>query len=203
MFDEFGPAHPAQPPAGAMNAAIRRGRAIRRRRVTAATSAAALSLVLTTGFVLLQPLRTDKALLVPVPPAATTAAPDYSIITTVGLSSEKTDLDAGTLTKITTHDGVLTLIVDREKLYFGDAAKAHNGGKVPPDDMYIEEGAKNLTFVLDPHASLTIVNNDLAIEKATPAQLIHKLRDGNMYIWMRHTNGPNGPVTALAQQYHP
>jgi len=48
-----------------------------------------------------------------------------------------------------------------------------------PDDLYIEEGAQNLTFVPDARASVTILGNGTTNVRATAAQLIHNfVREG-------------------------
>jgi hypothetical protein len=220
MFEEFGPTNPPLPPAGALEQAMTRGRKIRRQRRASIASGLALSAVLIGGLALANPLSTDKAFVVP---AKTTAPTDYSAIPAT--TSDEPGLDFGKLSKITTAaDGTITLHVDREKFYLGEEAVAHNKGKIPLGD-YIQEdldGDQELSFTLDPKASIRVTarlssNGEQveAPETLTPQQLIANLdkldlpaapdpdTDGRPLLWMRHTGGGNGPVSAIADQFVP
>jgi hypothetical protein len=150
-------------------------------------------------------------------PAAATA--DYSPIpATPALSSQVDSLDFGTLTKITTSNGIVTLHLDRSHFYLGDAAKAHNKGKTPLDDFILEDtdGHKDYTFTLDPKASLQAEayltkngeGDNLKRETLTEPELVSRMNkitadsdSAPVLVWLRHTDGLDSPVTALVDQF--
>jgi hypothetical protein len=149
---------------------------------------------------------------------ATVGANYAPIPTTPALSSEADSLDFGTLTKITTNNGVVTLHLDRAKMYMGDAAKAHNKGKAPLDDFIIEDtdGKKDFSLTLDPGASLQAEaqltrsgqGDNLKRETLTQTELISRMqkiestKDGApVMVWLRHTDGLDSPVVALTDQF--
>jgi hypothetical protein len=164
---------------------------------------------------------------IPTSIAATTtaaAAADYSPIPVNPASSKAAKgLDFGTLTKVTTAGGVVTLHVDRAHFYVGAEAKAHNKGKAPLDDFLFQDtdGNKQYTFTLDPKASIQAegnlqdnLENTQERVNLTPAKLIKNMTKLNaqnaksdpdavipVYVWLRHTAGSDGPVTALADQF--
>ena len=158
------------------------------------------------------------------PVAAVTA--DYSPIPIEPGTTPEAErgLDFGILTSITTTNGVVTLHVDRTHFYQGAEAKAHNHGEMPIDDLIFDDtdGAKELTFTLDPKASLQgeaelsqngegnyktrdTITMDHFIKTMTKIDTANAAADPDsrsyVRIWMRHTNGPDGPVTALADQW--
>ena len=234
MFEDFGPANTPLPPAGALEQAMSRGRKIRRQRRAAIISGVALSAALIGGLVLVNPLQSNQSLVVPAEKPTPTSTPlpapthlpaDYSPIpvspATTGAAKY---LDFGTLTKITTTDGVVTLHVNRSKFYMGDEAAAKNGGKAPFDDFLIQDtdGDKEYTFTLDPKASIqaegslqdnmentnTRVNLTLShfVTNMTKLDGLNAVESDtneniHIYVWLRHTDGPDGPVTALADQF--
>ena len=162
--------------------------------------------------------------------AATSAAAgggDYSPIP-VGpaLSGTSRGLDFGRLTKITVKGGVVTLHVDRAHFYAGAQAKAHNKGVVPLDGVLFQDtdGNKEYAFTLDPKASIQ-AEGDLQDNQGNTDERVTLTRDqfirnmtalqaqdagrtdpGSAFrvlVWLRHTDGPDGPVTALADQFLP
>ena len=224
MFDHLGPQDPAGPPAGALQDAVRRGRTLRRRRRAGVASAAALGLVLVGGAALGGPLTGGLgSVTVPPPPAAPAVTRDYSPIPE-NWSSEKGSLDVGLLQKVTVKDGVVTLHVDRELFYTGAGAE-----KVDPQEEeltgYVQrdpDGDRVLTFELDPRASIQAENllrtdtvdgsgegdvgrrtlsRDRFLTNARAA--LGPLELGPVLVWLRHAEGPDGPVTALAEQHTP
>jgi hypothetical protein len=218
MFEDFGPANLPQPPAGALEQAISRGRTIRRQRRVGIITGVALSAALISGIVLINPLHTNKAIVVPADPHPVVPR-DYSPIpTTPALSPQAETLDFGTLTKITTAGGIVTLHVDRAHFYMGDAAKAHNHGKTPLDDFILDDadGKKDYAFTLDPKASIQAEaqltksgeGDNLQRETLTQATFLSRMAkiesspdQSPVLVWLRHTGGPDGPVVALSDQY--
>jgi hypothetical protein len=223
MFEEFGPANPPQPPAGALEQAMTRGRKIRRQRRAGVVSAVALSAAVIGGFALAGPLHSNQSLVVPA--EKPTPPPDYSPIpVSPAASAAAKHLDFGTLTKITTTGGVITLYLDRAHFYVGAEAKAHNKGETPLDDYVFDDtdGKKIFTFTLDPKASIQAEanlqkdqeNTDERV-KLTRAQFVQNMTammtqnagqtDPDsivpVYVWLRHAGGPDGPVTAIADQF--
>jgi len=139
---------------------------------------------------------------------------DYSPIPEV--PGSKSGLDFGILRKVTTSNGVVTLTVDRAAFYMGKEAKAHNKGKEPLNGYLLENtNTRTRTFVLDPKASLQgsiSLRNDPDAgnesETLTPAEFLRNAgralaEDSEPLIWLRHTDGLNGSVTAVSEQYTP
>jgi hypothetical protein len=128
-------------------------------------------------------------------------------------SSEK-GLDFGYLTKVNEKDGTVTLRFDRATFYSGAAATKHNKGVPPDDDYLIVNTNKALrSFPVDPKASI-VASTRLANEPGgesgealTLSEFVTNsqtaLNDSKVPIWVRHTNGLTGPITALAEQYLP
>jgi hypothetical protein len=153
--------------------------------------------------------------------STTTAATatDYSPIpNTPALTPQADSLDFGTLTSVTSTNGVVTLHLDRSHFYMGDAAKAHNNGKAPLDDFIMEDtdGKKDFTLTLDPKASLQAEaqltkageGNNLKRENLSQAELVARMKklqstkgNGPVLVWLRHADGLDSPVVALADQY--
>jgi hypothetical protein len=126
------------------------------------------------------------------------------------------DLDFGFLTKVSDQGGVIAFRFDRAYFYTGEDAKKHNKGVAPPDDYLIVNDNPTLrSFVLAPTASIVAVdalrNQPGAVgrEALTAAQFVANGQralgadPGPVPVWLRHTNGLSGPVTALAEQYLP
>jgi hypothetical protein len=227
MFEEFGPANPPLPPAGALEQAMQRGKKIRRQRHASVASGLVLSAALIGGIALANPFQSNQGLVAPAETTPTTP-PDYSSVPESPYDltpAQQEDLDFGILKSITTANGVVTLHVDRTHFYEGAAAVAHGAGE--SEDWVTEDTdgeGKILDFTLDPKASLLAeaalrpdhspVNANARV-KLTQAQLVASMKylddqakdDPDaaeiVYVWMRHTNGPNGPVTALVDQFTP
>lgn len=151
--------------------------------------------------------------------ASTTAPQDcvrnYSPIS-ANWSTEKGGLDIGRLIKVTSKDGVVKVRMDRVSFYRGPEAKALNGGVVPPND-YLEVNLTTTrrTFTVDPKSSIRASqalgshpSNPPVRETITLAQFIRRahrpanLRDAPL-VWVRHTNGMSGSITAIGEQYVP
>ena len=113
-------------------------------------------------------------------------------------------------------NGVVTLRFDRAAFYTGDEAKKHNHGKVPDNDYLIENtNPAQRSFDLDPGASI-IAADRLRNESGpdgrqtlTVAEFIQNSTQvltgstTDLPVWLRHTDGLSGPVTALSEQYLP
>jgi septal ring-binding cell division protein DamX len=160
----------------------------------------------------------DDATSAPATTAATTAAatrpPNYRPIG-ANPAAEK-DLDFGFLTKVTNTAGQVSLRFDRANFYTGEAAKQHNKGVVPDDDYLIENTNPTLrTFALDPSASIIAANRllsdptDAGPQNLTADELVDNSQTAlagsttGVPVWLRHTDGLTGPVTALSEQYLP
>jgi hypothetical protein len=131
-------------------------------------------------------------------------------------SSSESGLDFGFLTRVVRNDGTVTLRFDRASFYTGAEAKKRNKGKAPENDYLIENtNTTQRSFALDPKASIIAENrlrNDegqvgrqpLTLDefiKNTERELTGSTTD--LPVWLRHTNGLTGPVTALAEQFLP
>src|SRR5690242_15228742 len=120
MFEEFGPANPPLPPAGALEQAMQRGKKIRCQRHAGIVSGLALTAVLIGGVALADPFRTNQGLVTPA--ERTGPPPDYSAIPATPYTlkpAERANLDFGILSSVTTTNGVTTLHVDRTVFYQG------------------------------------------------------------------------------------
>jgi len=179
--------------------------------------------VIVLGLIAITALGIKTALSVPTPmPTVNTAAiqaPDYSPIPDPAW--DEPGLDFGRLTAITTVNGQVTLHLDREKYYTETKAATHNSGGTLLDDYLVEDldGDQELTFTLDPKASIQagaeLSSNGEQVEAPetlTPAELIQNLKELDLptdpdaagpLVWLRHTGGANGPVTAVAEQFVP
>ena len=152
------------------------------------------------------------------------ASADYSAIPETPYSltpAERANLDFGILSSVTTTNGITTLHVDRTVFYQGQEAQAHGAGDSEEWITRDPDGeGKLLTFTLDPKASIQAeasLRNDHDAgsqirENLTPAQLATNttyVTSGKsdagptILVWLRHTGGPNGPVTALVDQFTP
>lgn len=121
-------------------------------------------------------------------------------------------LDFGELVKVTSTGGVVTLHIDRKVMLTGDAIKGRS-----PEEFAIEDPdgvGQELSFVLDPQATLRStegLNNNPdqnTPHTLTEAQFVrnaHRLEADGLItkVWLRHRDGRDGPVTALAEQYIP
>ena len=222
MFEEFGPANPPLPPAGALEQAMQRGKKIRRQRHAGIVSGLALTAVLIGGVALADPFRTNQGLVTPA--ERTGPPPDYSAIPEAPYTlkpAERANLDFGILSSVTTTNGITTLHVDRTVFYQGEEAQAHGAGDAEEWITRDPDGeGKVLTFTLDPKASIQAeasLRNDHDAgsqirENLTPAELATNtdyVTSGKsdagptILVWLRHTGGPNGPVTALVDQFTP
>ena len=147
------------------------------------------------------------------PSASPVAAPDLSPVPQ-GWSSEKGGLDIGYLTGVTRKNGVVKVTIDRVSFFTGEKADALNGDE---DSAYVVSNvnSRKRTFVLDPRASIEAeleLRNDAAEgevgrQKLTVAQFVRNAKQvaegGDTLVWLRHTDGLTGDVTALAEQYVP
>jgi hypothetical protein len=157
----------------------------------------------------------------PATPADYSPIPKSPASTTAG----RDGLDFGILTKVTTSNGIVTLHVDRTTFYLGKEAEALNKND-NIDDWAVKDTdgeGKELTFTLDPKASLQaeadLQDNRENTNKRvdlTRKQFLHNIDavtvhykkngfdgPGTVYVWLRHTGGADGPVTALADQFVP
>ena len=147
--------------------------------------------------------------------AARGCVPDYSPIP-ASWSTEKGGLDIGRLTKVTAKNGVVTVRIDRVSFFTGAEAKALNHGKVPLDDYILTNiGSTQRTFTVDPKSS--ILADSSLLTNPDDAGTRHKLtlkqfvananrpdtKQDQPLVWLRHTNGMSGTVTAIAEQYTP
>lgn len=141
-----------------------------------------------------------------------TGSPDYRPIS--ANPSSEPGLDFGLLTKVVHTDGTVTLQFDRASFYTGLEAAQYNQGKLPPKGYLIENTNSAIrSFVLDPKASIVAANRLLTVpgqvgqETLTGAQFVDNtsraLGSAPLPVWLRHTDGLLGPVTALAEQYVP
>jgi hypothetical protein len=218
MFEEFGPEDPPLPPAGALEQAMNRGRKIRRQRRAGVVSGVAVGAALIGGITLASPFHTNRA----VAPVDRPVTPrDYSPIpANPALSGRPAGLDFGTLSKVTAKNGVVTLHVDRSMFYMGDEVKDHPGEFAQDVGYSIEDTdgkGKDLTFTLDPNAVIRghyFLKNTFdpadapKIEKLTVEDFIRNAQraqtDGDeVMLWLRHADGPDGPVTAITEQAVP
>lgn len=147
-------------------------------------------------------------------PTPTTGTPDYHPIPED--AGSEPGLDFGFLTRVVSKDGVVTLRFDRAAFYTGDEAKQRNGGKAPDNDYLIENtNPAQRSFILDPQASLIAASrlrNESGVagrQTLTATEFIDnstRVLTGSttdLPVWLRHTDGLSGPVTALAEQYLP
>lgn len=150
------------------------------------------------------------------PPATPTAGrtPNYRSIPAD--AATEAGLDFGYLTEVTSQDGTLVLHFDRASFHAGEAATARNGGTAPDDGYLIENTNPAVrTFPLDPQASIIAVSRlvgagQVSREGLTAAEFLANTRAalaqgpaGGIPVWLRHTDGLAGPVTALSEQYLP
>jgi hypothetical protein len=126
----------------------------------------------------------------------------------------ESDLDFGYLTKVVESGGYVRVSFDRANYYTGAEAKKLNGGVAPPDDYKIVNTNPMLRiFAIDPEASL-IGTARLTASGSGPAQQLtlaqfltnaQKATANNRQVpvWLRHTTGLTGQVTALEEQFIP
>lgn len=187
------------------------------KRISLALATAALSAGLLTAVG--APAQAAPATSAPAASAAAASAaakkPNYKPIpavatTTAGVA--KKGLDFGYITKVTLKDGTLKIRFDRAEFYTGKAAAKRNGGEIPPNDYLVENSSSKLrTFTVSKKASLIGVNElrgypeTLARQTITRKQLVKNFKksNGEVAVWLRHTDGDKGTVTALAEQYIP
>jgi hypothetical protein len=148
--------------------------------------------------------------------ASVKCAADYSPIP-VNWSTEKGGLDIGRLVAVTSVGGVVKVRIDRVSFYRGAEAVALNHGEEPVGGyLDTDTDSREQTFTLDPKASIEAENmlrNDpdagVEREKLTSEQLVHNANRADeesgigALVWLRHTDGMNGTITALAEQYTP
>ncbi len=144
-----------------------------------------------------------------------TGPPDYDAIPEDATSED--GLDFGFLTRVVSKDGTVTLRFDRASFYTGDEAKRRNNGKVPDNDYLIENtNPTQRSFVLDPQASIIAANRlqntpsgEVGRQPLTVAEFVKnstRVLTGttkDLPVWLRHTDGLDGDVTAVAEQYLP
>ena len=181
------------------------------KRISLAVATAALSAgLLTTAVVPAQAASADPGQAVSV----ATPKPNYKPIpadATTKKGVAKKGLDFGYLTKVTLKDGKLTVRFDRAEYYDGPAAKKLNGGVTPADDYLIKNQNKKLrTFTISRKASLIgtyelLGSKDQGHKKITRKLLVKNFNhaDSRVPVWVRHTNGDSGTITALAEQFLP
>jgi hypothetical protein len=149
------------------------------------------------------------------PAIATTVAAPANYHAIAEDATKEKGLDFGFLTKVTEKDGTVSIRFDRASFYTGAEAIKHNHGEAPNDDYFIENTNTALrSFALSAKASIQAENalrtdpSGVGREKLTIKQFVHNanaisdLNEG-VPIWVRHAGGPNGPVTALAEQFLP
>jgi hypothetical protein len=143
-----------------------------------------------------------------------TRKPDYRPIPENAAAD--TNLDFGFLNRVVSRNGTVTLRFDRATFFTGDAAKQRNGGQTPDNDYLIENiNPAQRSFSLDPKASIIVVNRlrtdpeQVGRETLTLDQFVknaNRVLTGSITdlpVWLRHTDGLTGPVTALAEQFLP
>jgi hypothetical protein len=148
------------------------------------------------------------------PTPTATPEPNYRSIPENPLTQP--GLDFGFLTKVTRTDGTVTLRFDRASFYTGAEAARRNQGMVPDNDYLIENTNPALrSFELDPKASIIAANrlrnqaDQVSREALTLNEFVTnagKALDtgpAQLPVWLRHTDGLTGPVTALAEQFLP
>jgi hypothetical protein len=146
--------------------------------------------------------------------STTTGTPDYRSIPED--TTSEPGLDFGYLTRVVSKDGTVTLRFDRATFYTGDEAKQRNNGEDPENDYLIENtNPAQRQFTLDPRASIVAVNRllnqtgQVSRETLTVAEFVANSRrvltgtTTDLPVWLRHTNGLTGDVTAVAEQYLP
>jgi len=156
------------------------------------------------------PQSTDAAEPTPIP----SGIPDYRPIP-VNAAAEPS-LDFGFLTRVVSNNGAVTLRFDRASFFTGEAAKAHNQGITPDNDYLIENtNPAQRSFELDPQASIIAASRLLnqpgpvGRETLTVAEFVQNATrvltgsTSDLPVWVRHTDGLSGPVTALAEQFLP
>ncbi len=151
----------------------------------------------------------------PTPSPTATKPPNYTPIPQDAAADK--DLDFGFLIQVLNADGTVTLRFDRATFYTGADAIKHNKGKAPDDDYLIENTNPAIRkFTLDPKASIIATSRLAPSATGIPArttltaaqfvpnaQAALKTSSGPLPVWLRHTNGLTGPVTALLEQYLP
>ena len=165
-----------------------------------------------------QPVRPAESAAAGVTSTSSTAArkPNYSLIPairTTKYGAAKKGLDFGTVTRITEKRGVLKVYFDRGEFYTGQAAADHNDGELPPNDyLVVNNSSKVRVFTVSKKASFTgeeaLLDDSADGIKRTRIsrkQFIENYLDasGPVNVWLRHTNGDKGAVTALGEQYLP
>jgi hypothetical protein len=156
----------------------------------------------------------DPALAGDAPTPTATGPADYHPIP-VDATSEP-GLDFGYLTRVVTAGGEVTLLFDRATVYTGEEAKQHNDGKEVDGDVLIENtNPAQRSFPLDPLASITAENRlrtqpgQVAPETLTLEQFVANAQreltasTSELPVWLRHTDGLAGTVTAVAEQHLP
>jgi hypothetical protein len=147
---------------------------------------------------------------------AVKCAADYSPIPE-NWSTEKGGLDIGRLVAVTSADGVVKVRIDRVSFYRGAEAVALNHGQEPMGGyLETDTDSRERTFTLDPKASIQAEsmlrnNPDAGVgpEKLTREQLVHNVNRADdesgvgALVWLRHTDGMSGPITALGEQHVP
>jgi hypothetical protein len=149
----------------------------------------------------------------PSPTPSASGGPNYRSIPE-DATTEK-GLDFGFVTKVSQKNGVVSLRFDRAYFYTGDEATKRNKGVPPEDDYLIQNSNPELrSFTIDPQSSIIAANrianqaDGVGREALTLDEFVTNtqaaLKDGGkLPIWVRHTNGLTGPITALAEQYLP
>ena len=110
----------------------------------------------------------------------------------------------------------MALRFDRATFYTGNEAKQRNNGDDPENDYLIENtNPTQRQFTLDPKASIIAVNRllnqtgQVGRETLTVAESIQnstRVLTGSttdLPVWVRHTDGLTGAVTAVAEQFLP
>jgi hypothetical protein len=157
----------------------------------------------------------------PTAPSSTTAqaptatlTPDYDPIPMS--ATNEPGLDFGFLTQVGSSDGTISLQFDRATYYTGAEATKRNGGKPPEDDyLIVNINRAKRSFDLDPNASVMAANRLLnrtdvvTREPLTVNDFVRNYQQAlaagstGVPVWLRHSDGRDGPVTALAEQFLP
>jgi hypothetical protein len=114
---------------------------------------------------------------------------------------------------------VVWIWFNRAAFYTGEAARKHNHGVAPDPDYLIQDSNPLVRyFTVDSKASLIAEfrlrnrsDGTFGRQALTAGQFVANATDAlnqgspksPIPVWLRHSGGQNGPVTALSEQYLP